>query len=245
MSNNSGYNNSNSGSGSGSNSGSGSGSNSGFNLFSSSSNNGSLGSSSASGVFNNYSWITIVAVIFVLAFLGFNIFVYLAKGTQSFADMYGPYISYLVGLFGNVTADTSKEIINTSATGTIGATDVTANTLTSGINLAQHGSTSGTGSGTPLNPIKPNNIDTSKLSANLNSAAQQPTQNQGTGKDLYEADDSYSSIQSNKSSSKTGWCYIGEDRGHRSCIEVGENDTCMSGDIFPRQDICVNPNLRQ
>jgi hypothetical protein len=25
---------------------------------------------------------------------------------------------------------------------------------------------------------------------------------------------------------------------------VGPNDTCMSGDIFPSQDICVNPSLR-
>ena len=79
----------------------------------------------------------------------------------------------------------------------------------------------------------------------MNSAAQQPTQNQINEKNQYEADDSYSSIQSNKSSSKKGWCFIGDDRGHSSCIEVGENDTCMSGDIFPSQQICVNPNLRQ
>jgi hypothetical protein len=60
----------------------------------------------------------------------------------------------------------------------------------------------------------------------------------------YNADDSYSSIQKSKSSSKSGWCYIGEDRGFRSCISVGDNDKCMSGDIFPTNEICVNPNLR-
>jgi hypothetical protein len=59
------------------------------------------------------------------------------------------------------------------------------------------------------------------------------------------ADDSYSSIQANKSSSKSGWCFIGEDRGYRSCVEVGENDICMSGDIFPKKDICINPTLRE
>jgi len=59
------------------------------------------------------------------------------------------------------------------------------------------------------------------------------------------ADDSYSNIQSNKSVSKTGWCYIGEERGYRSCVQVGENDKCMSGDIFPTKDICVNPSLRE
>jgi hypothetical protein len=44
---------------------------------------------------------------------------------------------------------------------------------------------------------------------------------------------------------KTGYCYIGEDRGFRSCIKVGEEDTCMSGDIFPTHAICINPRLRQ
>ena len=38
---------------------------------------------------------------------------------------------------------------------------------------------------------------------------------------------------------------IGEDRGFRSCIKVNQADMCMSGDIFPSQAICVNPNLRE
>jgi len=61
----------------------------------------------------------------------------------------------------------------------------------------------------------------------------------------YSADDSMSNIQQSKSNSKSGWCFIGEDRGFRSCIQVNENEKCMSGDIFPSQEICINPNLRQ
>jgi hypothetical protein len=57
-------------------------------------------------------------------------------------------------------------------------------------------------------------------------------------------DDSTSSIQMN-SASKAGFCYIGEDRGLRSCINVGDGDVCMCGDIFPTEAICINPNLRQ
>ena len=41
-----------------------------------------------------------------------------------------------------------------------------------------------------------------------------------------------------------GYCYIGTDRGIRSCIDVSAGDKCMSGKIFPRMDICVNPSLR-
>tara|TARA_B100000902_G_C27282509_1_gene902579 strand:+ start:27 stop:749 length:723 start_codon:yes stop_codon:yes gene_type:complete len=44
---------------------------------------------------------------------------------------------------------------------------------------------------------------------------------------------------------KPGFCYVGEDRGIRSCVKVNESDMCMSGDIFPTQAICVNPSLRE
>jgi hypothetical protein len=54
-------------------------------------------------------------------------------------------------------------------------------------------------------------------------------------------DDARSKIQS---SGKEGWCYIGDDRNFRICSEIGKNDTCMSGDVFPSQEICMNPNLR-
>ena len=43
---------------------------------------------------------------------------------------------------------------------------------------------------------------------------------------------------------KAGYCYIGADRGIRSCARVGDADKCMSGDIFPTKETCVNPKLR-
>ena len=43
---------------------------------------------------------------------------------------------------------------------------------------------------------------------------------------------------------ESGYCYIGSDRGTRSCARVGEADTCMSGDIFPTNETCINPQLR-
>ena len=56
------------------------------------------------------------------------------------------------------------------------------------------------------------------------------------------ADDATSSTQIPRT--KSGYCYIGEDRGFRSCVEVSKDMECMSGDIFPRMDVCVNPRLR-
>lgn len=57
-----------------------------------------------------------------------------------------------------------------------------------------------------------------------------------------QADDATSNTQIPRS--KSGYCYIGEDRGFRSCIEVSQDMKCMSGDIFPTMDVCVNPRLR-
>jgi len=57
-----------------------------------------------------------------------------------------------------------------------------------------------------------------------------------------EADDATSNTQIPRS--KSGYCYIGEDRGFRSCINVSQDMKCMSGDIFPTMDVCVNPRLR-
>ncbi len=42
-----------------------------------------------------------------------------------------------------------------------------------------------------------------------------------------------------------GYCYIGTDRGYRSCIKVNSRDQCESKKIFPTMDICINPSLRQ
>ncbi len=43
---------------------------------------------------------------------------------------------------------------------------------------------------------------------------------------------------------KKGWCFIGADKFSRTCAEIGVNDTCMSGEIYPTKDVCINPNLR-
>ena len=58
------------------------------------------------------------------------------------------------------------------------------------------------------------------------------------------APDDSGSVTQMSQSGKSGYCYIGEDRGFRSCIKISENDQCMSGDIFPTNELCVNPNLR-
>jgi hypothetical protein len=57
------------------------------------------------------------------------------------------------------------------------------------------------------------------------------------------ADDSTSATQKHQSG-KAGYCYIGEDRGFRSCARVEAGDKCMSGQVYSRQEMCIDPTLR-
>ena len=47
----------------------------------------------------------------------------------------------------------------------------------------------------------------------------------------------------NKYENITGYCFVGEDKGIRTCMEINVTDKCMSGNIFPNKSVCVNPNL--
>ena len=41
-----------------------------------------------------------------------------------------------------------------------------------------------------------------------------------------------------------GYCYVGTDRGYRSCIYVKDRKSCMSGQVFPMKEVCEYPGLR-
>ena len=58
-----------------------------------------------------------------------------------------------------------------------------------------------------------------------------------------EADSSLALTQSSQSKRKSGYCYIGEDRGFRSCIKT-DDTPCLSGMIYPTKEHCIHPHLR-
>ena len=43
---------------------------------------------------------------------------------------------------------------------------------------------------------------------------------------------------------ENSYCYIGTENGQRECTNAYAGDVCMSGQIFPKMEICINPNLR-
>ena len=210
--------------------------------------------SSSGSFFSRISWVWWLVIIMILAFLGFNIFLYLAKGTQYLTNTFGPLISLISSVSGNLAANTTKQVVSTSATGTKAGVDVAANSVNTGVTaLQQVGSniqgaeSSSTITGTAPATTQPVAMQNNPLNNALNAGSQQQQQQQqqGSQNSSYQADDSYSRIQSSNSSGKAGWCYIGEERGVRSCSQVGANDTCMSGDIFPSNEVCMNPNMME
>lgn len=222
-------------------------------ILSGSTESSTTSSSSFFSYFQNISATTWVIVIVIFAFLGFNIFSILAKGTQDFTTIFRPILDLFAKLTGqivSVTAQGAKDVVNTTAdvvdTGLTGVQNVAQGqpiTAQQGPNQQPSPSLSSTTtSSVPVQSTIPQPESTQNYGINkvLNAAA---PQSQGTNGQTYEADTASSTIQSG-GLGKAGWCYIGDDDGYRTCAQVGVNDTCMSGDIFPSQEICMNPSLR-
>ena len=52
------------------------------------------------------------------------------------------------------------------------------------------------------------------------------------------------SSKSDIQQAKTGYCFVGQDETGRKCVSINASDKCMSGEIYPSMNICINPNLR-
>jgi hypothetical protein len=58
-------------------------------------------------------------------------------------------------------------------------------------------------------------------------------------------DKTTSPIQQPIATTKQNWCLIGDFNGQRGCVAVEDADKCMSGQIFPTQQLCLNPTFTQ
>lgn len=205
---------------------------------------------SSTGFFG-ISWQMWIVIILLLAVLGFNIFTYLAKGTAVFANILGPIAKFL----GYGAIVTTKEVVNVGSQGAKTGIDIVADTAKGAVNVVDKAvesiptpkATTGTSVGRQIEmsmnePVQNsmrkggNSLDwgQDELTTALNDARRYVQE--------IEPDDSSSGIQA--SMGKSGWCFVGESNSVRHCAHVGVNDVCMSGDIFPTRDVCINPNLR-
>ena len=186
----------------------------------------------ASGTGSSIPWGTIIRyalIVLVLAFLGFNIFNALGGATDTATGFLGPLLERI----GWGTGETIKQVTNVSAEGAKLAVDVAAGTVDDAATLLEKS--------VGVKGVQFNRVDDRSTStdAALASAVKSQESNEP------DPDEAGSSTQQSRSLPKSGYCYIGEDRGFRSCVRVNQGDMCMSGDIFPSKDICVNPSLRE
>ena len=189
-------------------------------------------------------------ILFILLFLAFNLFSYLGKKRNGGSN--------ILGNIGNMFGKTLKKTADNTAKGTKGAVKIGASAVGNTVNTLEHATkkvvrktSNSISSG--VNQLhkkmnkqygknKRNKIDdvstgTGKAISNNN--------NQNSYPSTPMPDNAGSKTQNNPVTGKTGYCYIGEDKGFRSCLQVNQADVCMSGDIFPTRDICINPRLRQ
>lgn len=179
-------------------------------------------------------WVKIALVIAVLALLGLNVFTYLSQITEWFGKTFGPLFRGTVGTAANVVGDTASQTIQTAAKGTEAIVKGAAAGATSGIGELQKA----LGGEMSRNNIDKRGIDIPTAGDNGNGRNQSFVMEQ-------DDDDADTSFVSHKTKGHNGgFCYIGEDRGVRSCLRVEKGERCMSGDIFPTMDVCVNPSLR-
>ena len=210
-----------------------------------------------------------IFIIIVFAFLGFNIFNYLAQGTDIITSLLSP-IAYVITM---VTGDTVKTTLQHTSEGaqTIASessnflqmllkliTDmfnnsvkIIANTSTSAIDNLQ--STIKQDKIT-LNTSKNTNI-TTKEDEEKNEEEDSALKNERKiEKRVQDVSDSVKNLivtkedilpQPNRTDSHNyGFCYIGKENNIRHCAKVSSKTKCMSGDIFPTMDICINPRIR-
>ena len=185
-------------------------------------------SETAEGVVKR-DWVKIALAVAVLALLGLNVFAYLSQITEWFGKTFGPLFRGTVGTAANVVGDTASQTIQTAAKGTEAIVKGAASGATTGIGELQKALGG---------EMSRNNIDRKGLDIALNKSDTQFVMDQ-------DDDEADTSIVGHKTKGHSGgFCYIGEDRGVRSCLRVEKGERCMSGDIYPTMDVCVNPSLR-
>lgn len=188
--------------------------------------------------FLGLSLLTWLVIIMVLAFLGFNIFsylsqgsAYLATGTQEVTGVFAPLLRMIFG----TSVAVAGETIDVAAEGGKAVVSGTATGVNAGLSAVQDITPNNASGSVHSTSVEENNEEMEEAKDSLKKAL---SKNKEDGD--YEPHEAASSVHTGKA----GWCFIGEDRGHRTCSQVSETDKCMSGDIFPSQEICINPSLR-
>jgi hypothetical protein len=165
-------------------------------------------------------------ILLVLSFLGINLILVGGNIFEYVVKILTPLVTQIFSIFaqttGTVINKTTDVVTDTAKVGV----DIAGGTLHSVGNLLKNSSQT-----VDIAALK---LDTpSPLDKSINASpakSQEPV-----------PDKAANPIQNPISSGKTQWCLVGEYEGRRGCIEIGESDKCLSGQVFPDQKACLNP----
>lgn len=172
--------------------------------------------------------IVILTGLLVLSFLGINLLIILGDFMQVIINIFTPLISQILSVFGYTTGtilDKTEDVASAFAKTGI---DIAGGTVDSLADLLKRGSEKN------VDPAAKNQLDTTLNTKNdLNLG--QFIRNEP------KADISETPIQKPITSDKSKWCLVGEYQGKRGCVEVNDASKCLSGQVFPNLQMCLNP----
>jgi hypothetical protein len=166
---------------------------------------------------NKNTLIIVLIALLLLSLLGINLLTFLDNLVRAIYQLLSPVINQLFYTTG-VVIDKSTEIV--------------ADTSKKGIDIA----------GGTLHDVG----DLFKKAGEHNEAKLQldkSINNSAIKREEPKPDNAENPIQKPIAAAKTNWCLVGEYQGRRGCIEIGEHDKCLSGQVFPNQKACLNPTL--
>jgi len=174
--------------------------------------------------FSKVGWKMWVLIIILLTFLGVNVFLYLAQGSEFIASLLNPLLGASLGVAG--------ETVDVAAEGGKSAVDIVGSIAKIGLLETQT---------VAKKAKKYNELSSAKLDFGLPDIPDNNTLNRNINTKR-KKEENVGSYEGNDSSGQ--WCYVGEYNGIRNCRQLEKGDVCMSGNIFPNRDICINPTLR-
>jgi len=176
----------------------------------------------STGGISNQLIIFVLLTLIILSFLGINLFTMFGGLIEIIVAIVGPFFAQVLSIFGYTTGS----VINKTA-------DVVGDVAKTGVDVAE-GSLQSVGS--ILKDASRKHVDPTAASQLDNVLNVSPNRMNDPAPSPSE-----SPIQKPITAGKTGWCLVGEYEGKRGCVEVGEQDKCMSGQIFATQNACMNP----
>ena len=158
-------------------------------------------------------------LILVLSSLGINLFWFLGNVTENVNDVLGPLLRDFWYIFGYTSGSVINETSGVVATVSKTGIDLADGAIQDVGNLLKDSATGGSGA-SPLS----NSPSMYTYNVPHPTSASNP-------------------IMTSASNSKGSWCLVGEHRGTRGCVEVGDSDKCMSNQLFPNKQMCLNPTM--